>query len=1018
MKKNYYFKFWQFRSLIALVGLFFLGISTAADLTNGLKLHYNFSTATVTGTTVNDASHESNIPGELMGTAIVDEYFGKRAMYIPLERDDYAGLEISALSTLMNTLSGDYTISLDVYAGENYVQRGWLFGYSSSQNHYMCLHSKNHQFAITEASWNNEQAVFMDGDYTKNEWTRVTFVQKGDTGRLYINNALESTNNNITLRPADFQDLDNLRGHLQANTVWNDGAAQDLYLTDFRIYNRALTEEEVMLLNGTSDVLINAFNDLTENLIKNNNEDLSVVMSDLNLISTLNGGVTIEWESSNPAVLDNTGKVSRPEKYNTYVTLTATLYLETEGEVNSMRKSFVVCVLSPEGTPEHIAQWDFSDESVSIESGLVTVADKSGEFVGTVMNEARIRTIGETNQFNVLDLGNGTGYFDMGTPIGEAIYNLKDYTIMGYFYIDENYSGLSNNGNYMWSFSNSNNSPVEQNGYMLGRLNNMGMEITPEYYASGNQSLFVGSAASQGAWHHIAFSQSGNTQTIYVDGVETATGSITNLPFSTLALNERSGTYFNWLGRSCYPSDTYLKQTLLFDFNVYSIPLTQDNLVYDFGVRDIIDQLNNAYIENPDFISENIRNEAENLNIGDLSALASDISLPKQGTLDSEISISWSSSHPQLISNEGMVTQPDYFDFDVTLTATIAKGSQLISKDFPATVLVKKGTEFTGDLIAHYDFSNEDGRFVKSLAEKQFEGVLVNEATIREIGTDETGKFKVLDLGNETGYFDMGEEVGKVLVHANDYSISAYYRIDTAYSELTFNGNFLWTFSNSNDSFADQNGYIIGSLLSQGNSITPAYYSTESGNQSVSLLEPAPKGSWHHIGYTQQAGIGTIYIDGIPTLFGDITNTPTFALKKDGLLGTLYNWIGRSNFVNDVYLRNTLVYDFRLYNRALSDAEMAITEQDVSGTIEGLNKAYDANPNIPNSVESMNFSPYLIVRKHDGFRIIGLKGTEQISLFDLTGRQLQMNAHQDEFILEKGVYIVKIDYYTSKILVN
>ncbi len=414
--------------------------------------------------------------------------------------------------------------------------------------------------------------------------------------------------------------------------------------------------------------------------------------------------------------------------------------------------------------------------------------------------------------------------------------------------------------------------------------------------------------------------------------------------------------------------------------------------------------------------SEAVTNEAANLTLPDLSALTSDISLPTQGTLDPSVEISWTSSHPQLISNTGQVSRPDYFNFNVTLTATLSKGAQSVSKDFPATVLVKPGTEFANSLIVKYDFSDVEGRIVYDKGEKRFYGTTVNDATIRKIGSEATGFYNVLDLGNGTGYFDMGEDLGKAMYHLDDFTVAGFYRIDPEYENLTANGNFLWTFSNTNDAMARPTGYIIGSLRNLSQSITPGFYTAASGNQAVAFGEPALSGGWHHLAYVQSGTMGTIYIDGMPMFTDQITNMPKSTLKRDGNLGTMFNWIGRSNYVSDVYLRQTLVYDFRLYKRALNDIEILATELDVFGKIEGLERAFAAAPDAT-SVENISGSRYDIIPIEGGIRLHGLTGNENVSIFDISGRRIQPG-NLNQIKLNSGVYIIKIDNFTAKTLVR
>ncbi|NLY42968.1 MAG: family 43 glycosylhydrolase [Clostridiaceae bacterium] len=74
--------------------------------------------------------------------------------------------------------------------------------------------------------------------------------------------------------------------------------------------------------------------------------------------------------------------------------------------------------------------------------------------------------------------------------------------------------------------------------------------------------------------------------------------------------------------------------------------------------------------------------------------------------------------------------------------------------------------------------------------------------------------------------------------------------------------------------------------------------------------------SWRHVAITLSGNTATLYYD------GDIAGIQVAMNIKPSDLGvTLNNWIGRSQFSADPYL-NGMVDDFRIYNRALSEAEI------------------------------------------------------------------------------------------------
>ena len=749
------------------------------------------------------------------------------------------------------------------------------------------------------------------------------------------------------------------------------------------------------------------------NLVPGGATDLTNVTGNLTLPAAA-GNVAITWVSSNPSVLLSTGVVIRPAQYDVVSILTATLTETVSGVADTLTKKFTITVKALTAASDQLAEWDFAGNTITQSSnGVVTVKDEQTGFVGTVMNNARIRTIGKSTQYNVLDLGNGTGYFDMGTEIGKAIYSLKDYTMMAYFRVDNANTTLNDNGNFIWTFSNSDKSDIDQNGYVFGSLKTQNQACATNYWNLGDQEIGLNKNAPKGAWHQIAYIQSGTTGTIYVDGASVATGTMTNIPSTAITIAGRTGTLFNWLGRSCYSTDDYLKKTLIYDFQLLGVALSSDDINLGFanssGVSAMLDNLNNAYAEDSDYILPELTGELNNLTLGDLSAVKANIPLPLKGTLDPTITITWKATLPQLIDSVGNVTRPNYYSCNDTLTASLTKNGQKVTKVFPATVIVKDGTQFANDLLVRYDFSSVADSVVTDVAEQHLTGKLKNNASIRTIGS--TVKYNVLSLGDSIGYFDMGTEIGKIMYHLNDFTVGAYFRIDSSYNQLVKNGNMLWSFSNAKDILANAQGYLLSSLKNQAATISFSNWTTE---QTVQLTDSAFKSSWHHFAYTQSGNIGTVYLDGMNMKSDTITSLPSIALPKPGQLGTLYNWIGRSCYSTDVYLRKSLVYDFRLYRTALTDDQIMNSVLNVGNTIHALDAAYAESPS---AVKSVIDSPYKVLSSVGEIQIQGLTGGEKVSVFDITGRQLTIN-NPTIIAAKAGVYIVRINEYITKVVVR
>lgn len=311
-----------------------------------------------------------------------------------------------------------------------------------------------------------------------------------------------------------------------------------------------------------------------------------------------------------------------------------------------------------------------------------------------------------------------------------------------------------------------------------------------------------------------------------------------------------------------------------------------------------------------------------------------------------------------------------------------------------------------------FDFATVSDSIVTDAAEKHFKGTLKNGAKVVSIGNATTGVYKVLSLGDSIGYFDMGEDVGKVLYNLNNFTMSAYYRIHKDYADanLAANGNFLWSFSNVPNILNSYSGYVAAILKNQYVTISPTNWSAEQG---VNFNSAPLKDGWHHIAYTQDGTSAQLYIDGISMLSGTVTVTPATALAKEGNLGTKYNWIGRSCYAGDAYLRKTLVSDFRIYNKALSMEEVMATELNVGTNLDKLNAAYD----IVNGLPSIINSPYTVYSENASIRVKGVTAADNVSVVDVTGRAIKVD-NKNMITVKPGVYIVTVNNYVAKVIVK
>ena len=215
----------------------------------------------------------------------------------------------------------------------------------------------------------------------------------------------------------------------------------------------------------------------------------------------------------------------------------------------------------------------------------------------------------------------------------------------------------------------------------------------------------------------------------------------------------------------------------------------------------------------------------------------------------------------------------------------------------------------TENLCMHFDFEHTDGRTVSDPDHSGISATLMNDASV-----DQMGKFHILNLGNNTGYLDLTEKAGDLFRQTDNYTISMYYRVNEKAS-LSGAGFFLWSFSTSTACTNVEGKYSAYRLNAQRFANSTGGYSNETG---IELGGESEKGKWIHVVYTQSGSKGTLYLNG--TQKGTNSAMP---LNSTNFTSSIpYVWIGRAPFSADSYLKQTLVYDIRLYDKVLTTEEI------------------------------------------------------------------------------------------------
>ncbi|NGO09826.1 family 43 glycosylhydrolase [Streptomyces sp. HC44] len=287
-------------------------------------------------------------------------------------------------------------------------------------------------------------------------------------------------------------------------------------------------------------------------------------------------------------------------------------------------------------------------------SGTVA-ADASGNGRnGTVSGTADWSGSGEGLAFNGSDT-----YVDVPDDIMSGLDSIS-------VSMDVKIDSTQANPYFLYGFGNT--SGTAGNGYLFTTGDSFRTSI-----ATGNWSTEQTTRPStsrnltRAVWKQVTYTQTGSTGVLYEDGVEVARNTAVTITPGAIG----SGTTTaNYIGKSVYPGDKLFKGKIR-DFRVYDRALAGSE----------VEELSLPVA------TQGVADDKAALDLGDTSAVVSDLTLPKTGTAGGS-TISWQSDTPSVVSDTGAVTRPAAGEPDghATLTATLKKGTVTDTKSFDITV--------------------------------------------------------------------------------------------------------------------------------------------------------------------------------------------------------------------------------------------------------------------------------------------------------------------------------------------
>ncbi|WP_160675467.1 family 43 glycosylhydrolase [Clostridium sp. C8-1-8] len=395
-------------------------ISSEDNLKNGLKLYYTFEGSK--NNVISDVSGNNNL-GTLVGSASVSDD-GKFGKGLNLDGNGYVKLPSNVLDDL-----NEITISTWIKYSSNSSDWERVFDLGKDTNNFFFL-SKNRHIGINANS--SPQDLGQVGQQVNDQWINIAVTLSNNTLIYYENGTEVSRKNDVTNKPSDLKNA--------VESYIGKSKFTDPYLhaklDEFRIYNRALSKEEVASLSNvvvgkTIELSSNSENKITKigdtllisALVRPMNEkvnwsvkgvdgkdtDIAEIDSDGLLKSNKAGTVNVIATLNSDAKVYGTLKVTVIQKVNglTVNSQDGKSSINTKGGTLQLVPSIL-----PENATDKSVTWSLTDSNgkatniATVDENGVVRARKNGNIIVTVTskenNEVTVNcNINITNQDDV-----------------------------------------------------------------------------------------------------------------------------------------------------------------------------------------------------------------------------------------------------------------------------------------------------------------------------------------------------------------------------------------------------------------------------------------------------------------------------------------------------------------------------------------------------------------------------------------------------------------------------------------
>ena len=774
------------------------------------------------------------------------------ATYVPGVLDQALAFDgttnLAELGTMSGLLYKDITVAAWVWwDGGGAYQR--VFDFGSGTDEYLFLapsDGTNLHFAIRA---NGVSQSLTAPSLPTGTWVHLAVTLGGNTATIYVNGVAKATSNAITNDPSDIDLARNYIGDSQY-------AADPLFrgrIDDFRLYNLALAGNEVAALL-----------------------DNVPAITPTGLRAAPNSSsVALTWNESATA---QSYRVKRaPASGGPYTivanSLTATTWTDT-AVVPDTTYFYVVSASNELGESGDSAEVSaaVSDLLIRIlfdESGGASAADSSGNGNDAVLVNAPAWGPGyHGNAVSFAGTGTGGEGQHATLPVG-LLEGLSDYTVSCWVK-----TGAFSTFSRIFDFGTGTSNYMFLTPQYTGTAPNAAkLRFAIRTPSVGEQVINSSTALTAGTWAHVAITRSGNTGTLYVNGVQAGQNTGMTLGPSLLGSTTR-----NYLGRSQFAADPSFNGAID-DFCIHSRALSAPE----------ISALGQPAAGAP----------------LDLGATAD----------DGEVTLTWSpnattsytvkrgiaSGGPYVTLATGL-TSPGYVDNGVvneTRYYYVVSGSNA-QGDGPDSA---EASAKPSSLRVHLAFDEAAGNTAGDSSGRGFDAALVNSPGFE--GGHDGNALRFAQASSQYATLPAGVvgelPVVTIMCRVKTNSIATWQRIFD-FGTGTTNYMFLTT----------QHG-TGGSA----NKLRFAIRTPSVGEEIINSASVTPAGQWAHVAVVLSGATGRLYLDGV-----EVGSNTAMTLAPSSLGITNQNYLGKSQW-NDPYL-DAALDDFRIYSRALTAEEITL----------------------------------------------------------------------------------------------